>query len=285
VLAAQSTNLISIVKTCLANGDAGLARKVLTQYRSARGITPEYIEALSWVGRAEFASRDFKAAEQNAADVRQLCLDQLKARRLDAEPSLPTALGASIEIQAQLAAAQGRRDEAVSFLRAEALKWKATSILSRIQKNLNLLTLEGKPAPPLEGAPLTAHRGHPVLLFFWAHWCSDCKAEIAIVAQLEKTYGPKGLVVVAPTQHYGYIAGGADAAPDVETQYIKAVYNQYYAALGPIEVPLSEANFNTYGVSTTPTLVLVDAQSVVRLYNPGNLPYDALAQRIGRLLK
>jgi len=23
-------------------------------------------------------------------------------------------------------------------------------------------------------------------------------------------YGPKGLVVVAPTQHYGYVAGGAD---------------------------------------------------------------------------
>jgi thiol-disulfide isomerase/thioredoxin len=282
--AAQSAPLILVVKTYLANGDPGVAQKVLAQYRSARGTTPEYIEALSWVGRAELASRDYTGAEQNAEEVRKLSLAQLTRRKLDAEPSLPMALGASIETQAQLAAIQGRRDEAVTFLKAELVKWSGTSIVPRIRKNLNLLTLEGKPAPALEGASLTRYRGHPTLLFFWAHWCSDCKAEIAIIAALQKTYGPKGLAVIAPTQHYGYVAGGQDAPRDVETAYIRKIYAQYYSALGQIEVPVSEANFNSYGVSTTPTLTLIDSRGIVRLYNPGNLTYDQLAARIQPLL-
>ncbi len=48
----------------------------------------------------------------------------------------------------------------------------------------------------------------------------------------------------------------------------------------PVEIPLSETNFARFGVSTTPTLVLVDPQGIVRLYNPGNASYELLAARI-----
>ena len=135
------------MKASLSAGASSYAKQALSQYRSAHGVTPEYLEALSWLGRAELASRDYAAAEQNAEEVRKLCLDQLAHRKPDAEPSLPLALGASIEVEAEVAAAQGHRDEAVSFLRAEAKRWAGSSLEARIQKNLNLLTLEGKPAP------------------------------------------------------------------------------------------------------------------------------------------
>jgi thiol-disulfide isomerase/thioredoxin len=203
-------------------------------------------------------------------------------------------LGASIEVEAQALAAQNRRDEAVLLLDDELKKWQGTSIRDRVQKNLNLLTLEGKPVPVLDISqgiggrkplPLSAHKGHPVLLFLWAHWCSDCKNEVAIVQKLIANYGPRGLVVVAPTQHYGYIAGGQDAPRDVETKYIGEVFAKYYAGLGSVEIPLSEANFARFGVSTTPTMVLVDGQGIVRLYNPGNASYAVLAAKIEAALR
>jgi thiol-disulfide isomerase/thioredoxin len=282
------------VKLAVQAGEFKLAREELRQFRAAMGAGPEYIEALSWVGRGELAAKKYAPAEETAAEVRKLALDALTRRKLDADASLPNALGASIEVQAQAAVAQGRRDQAVVFLREEVARWHDTSIRARIQKNLNLLTLEGKPAPALEIAQsatdrkpqtLVQHRGHPVLLFFWAHWCSDCKNEIAVIQKLQQTYGKRGFEVIAPTQHYGYVAGGQDAPVNVETRYIKAIFAEYYAGLGGVETPLSEENFARYGVSTTPTLVLVDGAGVVRLYNPGNLSYEQLAGKIAPLLR
>jgi thiol-disulfide isomerase/thioredoxin len=124
-----------------------------------------------------------------------------------------------------------------------------------------------------------------VLMFLWAHWCPDCKQEVAIVQKLEQAYGAKGLVVIAPTQHYGYVARGADATPAEEKTYIAQVFTQYYAELGKVEVPLSEANFQRFGVSTTPTMVLVDRQGIVRMYNPGAATYEVLAGKIESMLE
>ena len=268
------------------------ADQLLKLYRNQRGVTAEYLEADSWIGRGQLSAKNYSAALQNASDVRELCLKQLAARKLDAESSLPTALGASIEVTGQALADEGRRDEAVTFLRAELEKWRATSINARIQKNINLLSLEGKPAPPLDTSahgvagplprPLSAHAGHPLLLFFWAHWCSDCKQEIPIIQQVQAAYKAKGLEVIAPTQHYGYVAGGDDAPPSVETPYIAKIFSQYYAGLGKVETPLSEANFARYGVSTTPTLVLVNSAGIVTLYHPGLMTLDELATALRR---
>jgi thiol-disulfide isomerase/thioredoxin len=286
--------IVSKVQLEAAAGNFEAARRDLKQFRDASGVTPEYLDALSWLGRGELAARNFAGAVENAAEVRKLCLAQLTRRKLDAEPRLPTALGASIEVQALAAAMQGQRDQAVLFLRGELRRWRDTSMRARIQKNLNLLTLEGKPAPALDitqsltgpkPVPLAQHRGRPVLLFFWAHWCIDCKLEISVIQQLEHTYGSRGLVVIAPTQHYGYVGGGQDAPRDVETKYIREVYAKYYTGLGPVEVPVSEENFSNYGVSTTPTLVLVDTGGIVRLYNPGAMSYEKLAARIAQLFR
>jgi thiol-disulfide isomerase/thioredoxin len=257
--------------------------ELLKAYRAQRGTTPEYLEAYSWIARGDYYAKSYQVALDKAANVRELCLAQLKTRKVDAEPSLPTALGASIEVTGLALTAEGRRDEAVTFLRTELDRWRATSMNARIQKNINLLSLEGKPAPPLEVTSsvigpqpraLSAHAGHPLLLFFWAHWCSDCKAEIPIIERVQMMYRSKGLEVIAPTQHYGYVAGGVDAPRSVETPYIVKVFQQYYAGLGKVETPISEANFARYGVSTTPTVVLVNAQGIVKLYHPGAMTFD-----------
>ena len=293
LLAQQQVTITDYVVLATRAGEYGAADKALAQYRAARGVTPEYLDAFSRIGRARLASHNLDAAEKNAQEVLRMSAAQLAHRKLDAEPHLPLALGAAIEVHAQTLAEQNRRDEAVVFLHDELTKWQSTSIRDRIQKNVNLLTLEGKPAPildvsqgigPRKPLPLSAHLGHPVLLFLWAHWCPDCKEEVNVVRQLEAAYGPRGLVVVAPTQHYGYVAQGDPAPPAVETKYIGDVFAKYYAGLGSVEIPLSEKNFARFGVSTTPTMVLVDGQGIVRLYNPGAASYQLLASKIEPLL-
>jgi thiol-disulfide isomerase/thioredoxin len=218
----------------------------------------------------------------------------LVGQKLDDDPWLPTAVGAGIEIHAQVLGARGERPEAIAYLQGQLKQFAGTSLPERIRKNINLLGLEGKPAPALDLSAaqwlgtkppsLAGLRGHPVLLFFWAHWCSDCKAEVAIVANIQRTFSPQGLVVIGPTRFYGYVAGGEDAPPVKEKPYIEEVRQRYYAGLPGMTVPLSAANFITYGASTTPTLVLIDRAGVVRYYHPGAVAEAELSAKIRALL-
>ena len=272
-------SLVTDVRTALANGDFSLARSEVESYRAQFGTTPEMLEGLSWLGRAALAGKNFGLAEAYALETRKLAEGLLKKRPLDAELHLPLALGAAIEIHANLLVAQGQRAEAVTFLQKELAQWRATSMRARIQKNIHLLSLEGKPAP------LASLRGHPVLLFFWAHWCPDCKQEVLEIARLEAAYRAKGLVVIGPTQHYGYVAGGEEAGPPQELRYMEEIRREYYAPLADMPAPVSEENFKIYGASTTPTLVLIDGKGIVRMYHPGAISYAELAARLDVLTR
>jgi len=283
--------VIGDVREAIADRDFAHAERYIQNYRAKNGVTPELLEALSWLGRGALDANQYDQAERYAAETRKLALPELARRKMDDERHLPMALGASIEIHAQVLAARGARGEAIVFLRHELAAYRNTSIATRIQKNINLLTLEGKPAPALDigqwlgpkPVPLGQLKGRPVLLFFWAHWCGDCKAEVPELARLVAQYQSKGLVLIGPTQHYGYAAGGEDASRDDETHYIDAVRNRYYAALPGMSVPVSEENFQRFGASTTPTLVLVDRQGIVRLYHPGAMPSSQLAGKLAEV--
>ena len=247
---------------------------------------------MSWLGRGALAVKQLDRADMYAVRARQLALEQLSHRKLDAEPHLPLALGASIEVQAQVMADRGERGEAVVFLRRELKTYWLTSIQARIQKNIHLLSLEGKPAPALDvrywlGAkpvPLDLLRGKPLILFFWAHWCSDCKRVAPDLARLAAEYASTGLLVIGPTQRYGYVAGGVDASPLQETAYIDSIRKEFYSVLAGMPAPVSEENFRNYGASTTPTLVFVDRKGIVRLYHPGAMSYAELAAQVKTIL-
>jgi thiol-disulfide isomerase/thioredoxin len=286
VALAATGDIVVAVRTASDARNFALADREIQSYRSTLGVTPELLEALSWLARGTLDAKQYDRADGYATETWKLSLEMLK-RGGPAPASLGTALGAAIEVHAQVLAARGERPEAIAYLKTELATWHETPLAPRIQKNINLLTLEGKPAPALDAThwlgdrqtSLAALKGHPVLLFFWAHWCSDCKAEAPILARLMATYGPKGLVLVAPTQLYGYTAAG-EVAPDAENRYIGEVWRQFYGVLGNVPVPVSAQNFQRYGCSTTPTIVLLDRGGVVRLYHPGAMTYDALASKI-----
>jgi thiol-disulfide isomerase/thioredoxin len=284
--------VVEDVRTALAQNNPSAAEAQLQRYRARQGVTPEYLEALSWIARAWFAAGQLDRAESCAKETETLSLQQLQQRALDAEPHLPLGLGAALEVEAQVLAARGKNPQAAALLRRALAAYRNTSIRARLQKNLNLLGLVGQPAPPIsvaqylgpKPAALNQAKGSPVLLFFWAHWCADCKAEGPIISRLRSELTPRGLKVIAPTQLYGYAARGEDAAPNAELAYIQLVWQHFYPALQDVPVPVSKANFNTYGASTTPTLVLLDRAGRVALYHPGVMPYEALRAAIEKTL-
>jgi thiol-disulfide isomerase/thioredoxin len=280
------------VRTALSQGNIAAATTELENYRTTHGVDPDYLEALSWMARASLAAKQFDQAVTYAKEVESLVGEQLKHRKLDAEPHLPLALGAAIEVQAQVLAARGQQPQAVALLRHNLTLYGNTSLHARLQKNLNLLGLAGQVAPPLRlGEYLGPHpkaplqlKGSPVLLFFWAHWCPDCKREGPIITQLTSEFATHGLTVLAPTQLYGYTARGEDAKPKDELVYAEKVWQQFYPGLQSVPVPVSKANFDRYGASTTPTLVLIDRKGRVALYHPGAMSYDDLRTAIEKTM-
>jgi thiol-disulfide isomerase/thioredoxin len=290
--AATPPNLIQQVRAVINKGDLPGAEAVAAAYRKENGITPEYLEAFSWLGRGALAEKKYDQAEQYALDTYDMCLDALKTRKMDDEARLPIAIGAAIEVRAQVQAARGNRSEAVYFLRREADTYKDTSILQRINKNINLLSLEARPAFEIASSEalagtsptLASLKGKPVVLFLWAHWCPDCKAMSPILDEMRTTYASSGLTIVSPTQRYGYVARRAPASPDQELAYIKQIRQEFYPWMAENTVPVSGELFTRYGVSTTPTLVFINRDGTVRLYHPGQMTKDEIEPIIKTLV-
>lgn len=278
---AASGALVRDVRDALGRKDWAAAEALIKSYRDQSGVTPEMLEAFSWLGRAALADKRYDDAERNAVETKRMVREQLKTKSLETDPHLPIALGAGIEVQAHVLAARGERDQAVDYLRQELATYRGSVIVAtRTQKNIHLLSLEGKPAPALQGASLGKYKGKPVLLFMWAHWCGDCKQQGPVLARLRKEFEPKGLVIIAPTQLYGYAERGRDAGPDEERRHIDKVMAEHYAALEGLPMLVNSENFRNLGVSTTPTLVLVNRQGIVTMYHPGKMTYEELAPKI-----
>ncbi len=292
-LLAQGGNLVNAVRRAAWAQDLPVAERLLSDYRSQHPeLTPQLLEAMSWAARGASFVKNWDKAERYSKEVLQGSAPLLKQRALDADKNLPIAVGAAIEVLAAVQDARGDRAGAIEYLRAEAAGFKSTSIESRIRKNILLLSLESKPAPALASTQwigekpkaLAELKDQVVLLFFWAHWCGDCKGEMPIIVRLAQELGGRGLTIVGPTQLYGYIARGETATPEQEMNYLRTDYQHSHPIPAWMSVPVSSENFLNYGASTTPTLVLVDRRGIVRLYHPGNMPYEELAARIRPLL-
>jgi thiol-disulfide isomerase/thioredoxin len=285
--------IVDDVRAALSQNNFSAAEAALSSYRGQQGVTTEYLEAYSWLGRAALEQRQYDQADNYAKQTQVQVVELLKKRPLDADAHLPIALGAALEVRAQAMAARGQRTQAIELLQSALRAYGKTSIQARLQKNLNLLALQGKVAPVLKedeflGAklPLPAQlKGEPVLLFFWAHWCGDCKAEAPIITQLRSEFAPKGLKVIGPTRFYGYTAQLEHAPQAEELKYIDAVRRHFYSGLLDMPVPISKYNFDRYGASTTPTLVLLDRAGKVAMYHPGALPYAELRAEIEKVAR
>jgi thiol-disulfide isomerase/thioredoxin len=284
--------IVQIVRDAIAANDFAKAEKLALDDMKARGTTPLALEAFSWLGRGAVAAKNYDAAMTYAARTYEMVEAQLKTRKLDDEARLPIALGAAIEVTALATAGQGGRSDAVLYLRKEIDTYKGTSIIERLNKNVNLLSLEGTPALSLDspkwiGAPppsLASLKGKPVIVYLWAHWCPDCKVQGPVLEAMLAKYQSAGLTLVAPTKFYGYVAKRAPAGPEEELAYLTGIRDSVYPWMKTMSAPISEQIFAQYGVSTTPTLVLIDRAGNVSKYHPGQLTVEQLEPMIQKII-
>ena len=288
--APRAKTIVDLVREAIAQNDFREAEHLARANMREIGSTPIAIEAFSWLGRGAVAAKNYDAAMTYAARAYEMVEQQLKTRQLDAEAHLPIALGAAIEVQALALAGQGKRSEGIMTLQRELEHYKGTSIVMRLNKNLNLLSLEGQPAFPIESqewlgpkTSLAALKGKPVVLFLWAHWCGDCKKQGPILNSLVEKYKSSGIVVIAPTQRFGYAEKRRPVGPAEELKYIEQIRDEFYPWMKNVSAPVSDDVYLKYGVSTTPTYVMIDRDGKVSTYLPGQPTVEQLEPLIRKI--
>ena len=122
--------------------------------------------------------------------------------------------------------------------------------------------------PDLQGSMwnLQEHRGHVMLVNFWATWCPPCRHEIPLLTRLAQDAGVD-------------IAGIAmDYNDDLVRRYVAEMSVSYPVLLPPSRFPLGDA------LQGLPTTFLVDRQGRVAKLYVGELSERDAREDIARLL-
>lgn len=278
------------IRNKLSAADLPSAESILEVWKEQHGEDGPWLVGLSWLARGALLLGEDGKAKQYAAAVRARCADSL-ARGVDLSKSqnLEIALGAAIEVEAQLLAKRKGARAATAFLREEISRYpKPLAFRSRLYKRLNMLSMVGTPAPEIaiedhvgaDPPTLASLRGKPVLLFLWAEGCGDCRAQQASLARVKARHAAEGLEVLAVTRYY-------DEEPKrvAEKARVDSMWKAAYKEMGPTPIILSTPAMETYGVSSTPTFVFVDRKGVVRGYVPYRLTESELDRAIAGILK
>jgi thiol-disulfide isomerase/thioredoxin len=117
---------------------------------------------------------------------------------------------------------------------------------------------------------LSAVRGQPVVLNFWATWCPPCRVEIPHFQEASTTYNGQVLIV------------GVD---DGEPRETVVPFAQEMGITYPVPLDESSEVSRRYRVNSLPTTFFVDADGVIQHIQIGLVNEAMLQEQIERLIQ
>jgi thiol-disulfide isomerase/thioredoxin len=301
---------VSGIRNKLAAGDLLSAESILEVHREKYGEDGPWLAGLGWLARGALLVGDTAKSRRYAVQTRASVERRLAGKAIGSDRDAEGALGAAIEVQAQLTERQRGRPAAAAWLRGEIARLEGPpAFRSRLQKRLNLLTLVGQPAPELVVEDFLLHapnpegelsaedllrsdwasaaygmigkaRGRPLVLFFWAEWCADCKAQVPAFARVLKRHRSEGVLARAVTRWY-------EPAESLAIERARAlrVWDETYDSLGDTPRIVSTESMVRYGASATPTFAFVDRKGIVRRYTATRLTEEELEKAVVEILR
>lgn len=278
---------VSGIRNKIAADDLLSAESILEVHKAKYGEDGPWLNGYGWLARGALLVGESDKAKRYADDVRGICAKRIASGAdVDKDHDLEIALGAAIEVRSQLIEKKGGAKAGVDYLRTELAQIKGpVALRSRLNKRIDMMTMVGQPAPELvpdewlgEKPPtLASLRGRRVLMFVFAEWCGDCKAQAAALAAVKKRHAADDLQVLALTRHYD-----DDSLRVTEKARVDSVWKAVYSDVGTVPIVFSTASMERYGGSSTPTFVFVDRKGIVQRYTPTRLTEDELERTIAR---
>lgn len=142
---------------------------------------------------------------------------------------------------------------------------KQTSLQGKAAPAFTLVDLQGKKVS------LKDYKGRPVLVNFWATWCSPCKLEMPWFEEFRQKYGPQGFEILGIAED--------DASKDVIAKAVKRINVSYPILLTDQKVAPAYG-----GVDYLPESFYVDRNGIVQTETSGLGSKDEIEANIKRLI-
>jgi thiol-disulfide isomerase/thioredoxin len=135
--------------------------------------------------------------------------------------------------------------------------------------------------PALTGSrvKLSALRGHPVIVSFWATWCGPCRAEFPELIKLQQQYDSVGLHVLG--------VNGFDQEDPDKKRSTQAVQQFVKGFAVPFPIALDERGQTrrAYHIVHFPTTVFIDSAGVIQHVHDGAISREELERGIATILQ
>src|ERR1043166_356504 len=119
---------------------------------------------------------------------------------------------------------------------------------------------------------LSALRGRPVVVNFWATWCPPCRQKMPLLINAYQSYRQAGLEVLAVNL--------------TDQEYPKDIrrFVSEFAIPFPVALDAKGKTRGRYGLIALPTTVFIGSDGVVRLVNSGPINAALLEGGLGAIL-